>query len=141
MGGVAGIQAHGSHEALDHPPDPIARQGTSLTDECRSITRDILSVSLLPRQESLEVGFQFLGDEHLAGLAPLPWRTTRDAWPYPRRQSPTRRVAISEARSPEHRRVSSSAQARTAPPLPLSRSWAARASAWRRSRVNSSVVR
>jgi hypothetical protein len=28
--GVPGIQAHGRHEALDHPPDAVAGQGASL---------------------------------------------------------------------------------------------------------------
>jgi len=80
--GVAGIQTDSGHEALDHPPDPIAGEGPPLPNEYGGTVRDIFPLALLPRQEGLQVGFQFLGDEKTSRcFLPLPWRTTNEPWP------------------------------------------------------------
>jgi hypothetical protein len=139
--GVPGIQAYGRHEPLDYPPDPVAGEWSALTSEHRRLIRDVLAVVPLPRQEGFQVGFQFLGDEDSRCLPPLPWRTTREARPYPKRQSATRSEAISEARRPEESRVSRRAHDRTAVTASVSVAWRARASAWRRIGPNTSAAR
>ncbi len=44
-----------------------------------------------------------------SGPAPPPWRTTRNAWPYTRRLSPTRSPAIPEVWRPELSNVTAAA--------------------------------
>ena len=72
---------------------------------------------------------------------PFPFWTIREDCPYPRRQSPTRRAATSDARRPEDRSVSRSAQDRTAVTASVVAACVALASACRRRRVSSAVVR
>jgi len=49
--GVPGIQAHGHHEALEHPPDAVAGEGASLPNECAGTVRDIFPTGSPPCQQ------------------------------------------------------------------------------------------
>jgi hypothetical protein len=71
VGGVPGIQADRSHEALDDPPHAIPSEASALAGEQERRVRDILATILLPGDERLEVALQVLRDEHLAGLVAL----------------------------------------------------------------------
>jgi hypothetical protein len=141
VGGVPGIQPDGSHQPLDHAPYAIPGQGPPLPGEDRGRIRDILAVGHLPRQEGLQVRLEFLGDEHLALLAPFALADHQRGLAVSEEAVSDLGLAISEARRPEESNVSSRAQDRTVVTAPASFAWRARASAWRRSRISSSVVR
>jgi len=68
VGRVPGIEPHGRHEVLHHPPDPIPGKGAWLPGEYTRPLRDILAAVPLPRQERLQMGLEFPGDEDLALL-------------------------------------------------------------------------
>ncbi len=61
VAGVPWIGADGSHEGVDHPPDPVAGEGAPLACEDRIPVRDILTLCRLPRQEGFRWAFSFWG--------------------------------------------------------------------------------